>query len=278
MLAPGASGVGTVIDPADRLPFIPPPIGCVGGCSNVVPCTVIVQGVVGEPFAAKHVAGSLMPLTITEEDVIARTSAIPGGTGAELISTMRKRNRVIGAPVLLTNRRLTDSVPLAPFGTGVKSRPRLGVPPAGAVESMSAVPSEFSSRGEARFSGPGAPNLWPAGVFVASVSAKRKSVKLLFLSTGNWVLQPPKISGLPPLPHGSRWKLYSSVLPPTGGRLEPSRNKSQKPPVLLPNPTPSRAVRVERFTTLVVLKIPTLASDSMSALNTESPAAAPVPP
>ena len=142
------------------------------------------QGVDAEPVDAKHVAESLMPFTITSVEVKARISAIPPGTGKELMSTTRNRNRVIGAPVLFTNRRRTERVPLAPLVTGVKLRIRFGLPPAGAVESINS-PGIVEFRGEPRFSGPGAPNLWPAGVLVASVSANRKSVALLFLSTGN---------------------------------------------------------------------------------------------
>src|ERR1051325_5097297 len=118
ILCPGASGVGNVIVPAFKLLLIAPPNDCVGGCSSVVPNTVTEQGcVLGVPVAA-HVAESVIPLTVIDSESSTRMSAMdpPGGVNA-LMSTTRKRNRVTGAPVLLTKRRLTDSVPFAPLVT-----------------------------------------------------------------------------------------------------------------------------------------------------------------
>ena len=109
-----------------------------------MPCTVIEHGVEAEPVEAKQVAGSLTLLTTTRDELKARTSAIPAGTGNELMSMMRNRNRVTGAPVLFTNLRRIERVPLVPFVTGAKSRTRFGVPPAGAVvSSRSAGIDEF---------------------------------------------------------------------------------------------------------------------------------------
>ena len=85
-----------------------------------------VHGVVATPLAARHVAASVTPFTVTFAEVKALRSAIPPGTEIELISTMRKRSRVTGAPVLLTNLRLTESVPFAAFVCGVRSRTRFG--------------------------------------------------------------------------------------------------------------------------------------------------------
>src|SRR6185369_17904590 len=107
--------------------------------------------------AAVHVPLSVIPLTTTFVDVNALRSAIPPGTESVLKSTMRKRRRVTGAPVLFTNRRLTDMVPFAASGD-VVSRTRFG----------GAGPPKFESRnnvrivllrlsGLARFCGPGAP-------------------------------------------------------------------------------------------------------------------------
>src|SRR5262245_31958358 len=57
-LAPGASGEPSVIVAVVTLLLKPPPKGCAGGVSRVVPRTVTLQGVVAKP-AAVHVAGSL---------------------------------------------------------------------------------------------------------------------------------------------------------------------------------------------------------------------------
>src|SRR6185312_9678816 len=94
---------------------------------TVVPNTGTEQGaVVGVPVAA-HVAASLMPLTVICNELNALRSAIAPGPAKLLKSTRRKRNRVIGAPVLFTKRRLTDSVPNIAFGNcGVVSRTRFG--------------------------------------------------------------------------------------------------------------------------------------------------------
>lgn len=40
--APGASGCARVTTPTLIDVFKPPPTGCAGGCSRVVPCTVVV--------------------------------------------------------------------------------------------------------------------------------------------------------------------------------------------------------------------------------------------
>src|SRR4030095_6522448 len=103
MLAPLASGVMSVTVPAVRLVLKPPPFGCEGGWSRVVPCTVAVQGgVAGAPVAA-HVTLSLMPATTTAPEVLALMSAIPEGAGKVVISIIRKRSEVMLPPVLLTN-------------------------------------------------------------------------------------------------------------------------------------------------------------------------------
>ena len=92
----------------------------------MVPNTVTEHGAVAGVPEAAQVAASVIPLTSTLVDVNALISAIPPGTEMELISTIRNRSRVNGAPVLFTNRRLTESVPFAPFVTGVRLRTRFG--------------------------------------------------------------------------------------------------------------------------------------------------------
>ena len=95
MLAPGASGCGTVIVPALIVLLSAPPRICVGGSSTVVPNTVTEQGaVVGVPVAAQ-VAGSLMPLTVICSELNAdwvKTSTGYGSGGATLedLTLMRK--------------------------------------------------------------------------------------------------------------------------------------------------------------------------------------------
>ena len=103
----------------------------------MVPNTVTEQGAVfGVPVAA-HVAESLIPLTVIVVELIALTSAIPTPDVRLLISTIRKRNRVTGAPVLFWKRLLTDSVPGVKSGIEVKSRTRFGAAGAPIVESRS---------------------------------------------------------------------------------------------------------------------------------------------
>src|SRR5258708_16416225 len=125
-LAPLASGVPRVMVPALILLLKPPPFGCEGGCSSVVPFTVTEQGVAWP--AAVHVTESLIPATTTELDVRGRRSAIPEGAGNVVRSTTRKRKRVILAPVEFTNLRRMLNVPNVELlgGSDVKSRTRLG--------------------------------------------------------------------------------------------------------------------------------------------------------
>src|SRR6185369_4607633 len=92
-LAPFATGVASVTVPADRDELNPPPFGCDGGCSRVVPCTVTL--LVPEPH------GGLSTVTTTAVDVRGRRSAMPLGAGKVVISMMRNRRRVTLPPVLL---------------------------------------------------------------------------------------------------------------------------------------------------------------------------------
>src|SRR5262245_43545205 len=199
------------------------------------------QGVVADPVEAKHVFGSVMPLTVAFTEVNARRSARPAGTGNDVMSMMRKRNRVTAAPVLFVMRRLKATVPLFVFGgaESVKSRKRFGSIAAALVASSNtAVNGLLRTIGLVRFSGPGAPSRCEP-----VTSANRKSVALLFVSTGVVLGQTPSTEGLAPLPQTSRSKLYCNVLPLTAGRFVPSRNRSQMPPpVLVPKPTASSRV------------------------------------
>src|SRR6185295_9606060 len=109
--------------------------------------------------AAVHVPLSVIPFTTTFVEVSALMSAIPPGTEIALISTMRKRKRVTGAPVLFTKRRLIESVPFSAFGgNGVTSRTRFGAAGAPMLESSNKARIVLlRTMGLARFCGPGAP-------------------------------------------------------------------------------------------------------------------------
>ena len=137
MEAPFASGVPSVTVPDDQLELNAPPLGCDGGCSNVVPCTLTVQGVVATPLEARQVAASLIPETTTSDDVRERRSAIPEGAGKVVTSIILYRNLVTAPPVLLTTRRRKSSVPKVELFAGslVKSRTRFGGLAAATVES-----------------------------------------------------------------------------------------------------------------------------------------------
>ena len=95
----------------------------------MVPRIVTVHGTAGEPGSAAQVAESIMPLAVVSDDVRARRSAVPGGAGTVVTSTIRKRSRVTLAPVLLTNLSRIDIVPnVELLGVSlVKSRTRLGL-------------------------------------------------------------------------------------------------------------------------------------------------------
>src|SRR5689334_41388 len=91
ILAPLATGVASVTVPADIEELKPPPFGCDGGCSSVVPLTVTLL------VPLPH--GGRSTVTTAELDVIGRRSAMPGGAGKVVRSTMRKRKRVTLPPV-----------------------------------------------------------------------------------------------------------------------------------------------------------------------------------
>ncbi len=157
----------------------PPPFGCDGGWSNVVPSTVAVPPPVSATTAATEVLGL--------------RSAIPEGAGKVARSMIRKRRFVKAEPVLLVNLRRTKSFPkVALFGGSLRlSRATFGEALSACAGSTSdCVMFEPASRTLERFSGPGAPRRWPAPALVPLVSTKMKSVLLLSLSSGNPALPP----------------------------------------------------------------------------------------
>src|SRR6476660_2369409 len=83
-------------------------------------------------------------------------------------------------------RRLISSVPNVELfaRSDVKSRVRLGAVEAPTEVSSKRVAIELRSKGDVRFSGPGAPSLCPAPAMVALVSKNRKSAALSFESFG----------------------------------------------------------------------------------------------
>src|SRR5437762_10889089 len=97
--APFANGVANVTVPADIEELNPPPFGCDGGCSSVVPCTVTLL------VPLPH--GGRSTVTTTAVEVLGRKSAMPLGAGNVVRSTTRKRKRVTLPPVLLTTVRRT---------------------------------------------------------------------------------------------------------------------------------------------------------------------------
>src|SRR5262244_3488839 len=150
--APFASGVPSVTVPEDSDELKPPPFGCDGGCSSVVPLT--------DTLLVPLPHGARSTVTTTEVDVRGRKSAMPLGAGNVVRSTTRKRKRVTLPPVLLTTDRRMSNVPNVELfgGSDVKSRTRFGGDAAAAqVSSRFTANEAFRSIGELRFSGPGAP-------------------------------------------------------------------------------------------------------------------------
>src|SRR5947209_6533788 len=118
--------------------FHPPPFGCAGGTSTVVPCTVTVPPLVE---------------TVASPEFLTRRSACPatGGDVNVVISTMRKRNFVISNPLLLVNVRRMESVPKSELFAGslVRSRARFGGDEEETAGSSSAAAnSELPKKGE----------------------------------------------------------------------------------------------------------------------------------
>src|SRR6185369_3777170 len=201
MLAPFATGVASVTVPADIDELKPPPLGCDGGCSRVVPLTVTLLVPLPQ--------GGRSTVTTTDVEVRGRKSAIPLGAGKVVRSTTRKRKRVTFPPVLLTTVLRISKVPKVELlgGSEVKSRTRFGGD-AGAthMSRKSTANDALRSIGELRFSGPGAPRRWPAPADVPLVSTNTKSAALLFVSfRAPPVGQVPNVVIEPPLPQLSRY-------------------------------------------------------------------------
>src|SRR6185369_6810193 len=150
ILAPFAIGVASVTVPADIDELNPPPFGCDGGCSSVVPLTVTLL------VPLPH--GGRSTVTTTDVDVRGRKSAMPLGAGNVVISITRKRNRVTLPPVLFMTVLRMSNVPNVELLTGldVKSRTRLGGDAGPTQMSSKSTPKDaFRWIGELRFSGPG---------------------------------------------------------------------------------------------------------------------------
>src|SRR6185295_16124415 len=198
--APLASGVASVTVPADRDELKPPPFGCDGGCSSVVPLTVTLLVPLPQ--------GGRSTVTTTDVEVLGRKSAMPLGAGNVVRSTTRNRKRVAFPPVLLTTVLRISSVPKVELfgGSDVKSRTRFGGDTAATQGSSKlTVKDALRSIGELRFSGPGAPRRWPAPAEVPFVSTNTKSAALLFVSLSNPpVGHAPNVVIEPPLPQLSR--------------------------------------------------------------------------
>src|SRR5499426_1891939 len=92
--APLANGVPSVTVPADIDELKPPPFGCDGGCSSVVPLTLTLLVPLPQ--------GGRSTVTTTVVEVRGRKSAMPLGAGNVVRSTTRNRKRVTFPPVLLT--------------------------------------------------------------------------------------------------------------------------------------------------------------------------------
>src|SRR5689334_12209815 len=113
MLAPGASGAAGLTAFTDSDELNPPPLGCEGGCSSVVPYTVI---------------GTPATTTLVSDEVRGRRSATPLSDGKVVRSVMRKRSRVTGWLPTLVNVRRMLRVPkvLLLAGSEVGSRTTFG--------------------------------------------------------------------------------------------------------------------------------------------------------
>src|SRR5499426_596107 len=147
-LAPFANGVPKVTVPADIDELNPPPFGCDGGCSSVVPETLTLL------VPLPH--GGRSTVTTTVVEVRGRKSAMPLGAGNVVRSSTRKRKRVTLPPVLLTTVRRMSNVPNVELfgGSDVKSRTRFGGEAAAAqMSSRFTANDAFRSIGELRFSG-----------------------------------------------------------------------------------------------------------------------------
>src|ERR1044072_1291777 len=118
--APLASGVARVTVPADIDELKPPPFGCDGGCSRVVPLTVTLLVPLPQ--------GGRSTVTTTALEVLGRREAMPPGAGHVLMSIARNSKRITFPLVLLMIVLRMSSVPKVElFGRSeVKSPARFG--------------------------------------------------------------------------------------------------------------------------------------------------------
>src|ERR1051325_9860773 len=118
--APLAIGVANVTVPADIDELKPPPFGCDGGCSSVVPLTVTLLVPLPQ--------GGRSTVTTTAVEVRGRKSAMPLGAGKVVRSITRQRRRVTFPPVRFCTVLRISKVPKAELlgGSEVKSLTRLG--------------------------------------------------------------------------------------------------------------------------------------------------------
>src|SRR6185503_20226279 len=118
--APLAMGVASVTVPADIDELKPPPFGCDGGCSRVVPLTVTLLVPLPQ--------GGRSTVTTTAVEVRGRRSAMPLGAGNVVRSITRQRRRVTFPPVRLVTVLRMSNVPKVELfgGSDVKSRTRFG--------------------------------------------------------------------------------------------------------------------------------------------------------
>jgi hypothetical protein len=115
------------------------------------------------------------------EVVAARIAVEASGAGAVVISMIRKRRRVMSAPVLFVNFCRIESVPVLPLPVrtifGAAASATQGATREGAIVAP-------ASTGPVRFSGPGAPSEAVGRLALAFVATARKSVALFPVSIG----------------------------------------------------------------------------------------------
>src|SRR4026209_2524895 len=135
-VAPLASGVARVTVPDDIEELNPPPFGCDGGCSSVVPWTVTLLVPLPQ--------GGRSTVTTTAVEVRGRRSAMPLGAGNVVRSITRQRRRVTFPPVRVVTVLRMSNVPKVELfgGSDVKSRTRFGGDAAATQISRRSTPKE----------------------------------------------------------------------------------------------------------------------------------------
>ena len=113
-------GLARETAPTDSVELKPPPFGCDGGCSSVVPSTITMLVPLPQ--------GGRSTVAVTEADDRGRKSAMPEGAGKVVRSTTRKRRRVILPPLSFLKVKRRSSVPNVELfgGSLVKSRTMFG--------------------------------------------------------------------------------------------------------------------------------------------------------